>query len=199
MTGLLEVRDLTVRLAMDDGPREVLTGISLDIAEGEAMGLVGESGSGKSMTAKAIARLLPRGAETSGLVSFAGTDVLALSGDIHLGSQPGQFFVQSDARRIDRVGVRTGAVTRPGPFRASGNSAAWGVRRRPRHLGPAPAADRPDGGSPERARSEDHVAGMVLPDARCLDGPVTQSSIVGTSISVGDAVICFDGSNESAH
>ena len=81
MTGLLEVRDLTVRLAMDDGPREVLTGISLDIAEGEAMGLVGESGSGKSMTAKAIARLLPRGAETSGSVSFAGTDVLALSGD----------------------------------------------------------------------------------------------------------------------
>ena len=30
------------------------------------MGLVGESGSGKSMTAKAIARLLPKGAEPTG-------------------------------------------------------------------------------------------------------------------------------------
>ena len=44
------------------------------------MGLVGESGSGKSMTARAIARLLPAGAAVSGQVDFDGTDVLALSG-----------------------------------------------------------------------------------------------------------------------
>jgi oligopeptide/dipeptide ABC transporter ATP-binding protein len=77
---LLEVSDLTVTLAMDAGPREVITGTSLSIAEGEAMGLVGESGSGKSMTAKAIARLLPKGAQTRGSVTFDGTDVLALDG-----------------------------------------------------------------------------------------------------------------------
>jgi oligopeptide/dipeptide ABC transporter ATP-binding protein len=77
---LLEVRDLTVTLAMDAGPREVITGTSLSIAEGEAMGLVGESGSGKSMTAKAIARLLPKGSRTQGSVTFDGTDVLALDG-----------------------------------------------------------------------------------------------------------------------
>jgi len=81
VTALLEVRDLTVRLRMDTGMREVITGTSLEIAEGEAMGLVGESGSGKSMTAKAIARLLPAGAQYGGSVSFEGTDVLALSGD----------------------------------------------------------------------------------------------------------------------
>ena len=80
MSALLEVRDLTVTLQMDAGPREVITGTSLEIAGGEAMGLVGESGSGKSMTAKAIARLLPQGATTTGSVSFDGTDVLALSG-----------------------------------------------------------------------------------------------------------------------
>jgi len=78
---LLEVRDLTVRLQMDAGMREVITGTTLSIAEGEALGLVGESGSGKSMTAKAIARLLPKGAETDGAISFDGTDVLALGGD----------------------------------------------------------------------------------------------------------------------
>ncbi|MCA0330468.1 MAG: ABC transporter ATP-binding protein [Actinobacteria bacterium] len=81
MSALLEVRDLTVQLKMDSGMREVITGTSLTIAEGEAMGLVGESGSGKSMTAKAIARLLPDGADVQGSVTFDGTDVLALDGD----------------------------------------------------------------------------------------------------------------------
>jgi oligopeptide/dipeptide ABC transporter ATP-binding protein len=77
---LLQVNDLTVRLKMDAGLREVITGTSLEIDEGEALGLVGESGSGKSMTAKAIARLLPEGSQTDGTVSFDGTDVLALTG-----------------------------------------------------------------------------------------------------------------------
>ena len=78
MSALLEVSDLTVRLKMDSGAREVITGTSFTIGAGEAMGLVGESGSGKSMTAKAIARLLPKGAETLGGVTFDGVDVLAL-------------------------------------------------------------------------------------------------------------------------
>ena len=81
MSDLLTVTDLTVRLKMSTGMREVITGTSLTIAHGEAMGLVGESGSGKSMTAKAIARLLPDGAETLGSVTFDGVDVLALTGD----------------------------------------------------------------------------------------------------------------------
>ena len=81
MSALLEVRDLTVRLQMDAGMREVITGTTLSIAQGEALGLVGESGSGKSMTAKTIARLLPKGAETDGAITFDGTDVLALEGD----------------------------------------------------------------------------------------------------------------------
>jgi oligopeptide/dipeptide ABC transporter ATP-binding protein len=81
MSALLEVHDLTVELQMDSGPREVITGTSLEISAGEAMGLVGESGSGKSMTAKAIARLLPDGAKVTGSVTFDGTDVLALTGD----------------------------------------------------------------------------------------------------------------------
>ena len=80
MTALLEVGDLTVRLRLGDEHREVITGTTFQIAAGEAMGLVGESGSGKSMTAKAIARLLPAGAQVSGSVTFDGADVLALQG-----------------------------------------------------------------------------------------------------------------------
>jgi oligopeptide/dipeptide ABC transporter ATP-binding protein len=79
MSALLEVRDLTVRLRLGAELLEVITGTTLDIDSGESVGLVGESGSGKSMTAKAIARLLPAGAEVTGQVTFGGADVLALS------------------------------------------------------------------------------------------------------------------------
>jgi len=80
MSTLLHVRDLTVQLRLGTGLREVISGTALEIGAGEAIGLVGESGSGKSMTARAIARLLPTGAQVSGQVTFDGTDVLALTG-----------------------------------------------------------------------------------------------------------------------
>jgi oligopeptide/dipeptide ABC transporter ATP-binding protein len=74
MSGLLEVDGLTVRLPAGN----VLRDVSLSIGPGEALGLVGESGSGKSMTAKAIARLLPPGAVASGSVTFDGRPVFDL-------------------------------------------------------------------------------------------------------------------------
>jgi oligopeptide/dipeptide ABC transporter ATP-binding protein len=80
MSALLRVTDLTVRLRLGEELHEVISGSTLEIGAGEAMGLVGESGSGKSMTARAIARLLPQGAQVSGQVDFDGTDVLALDG-----------------------------------------------------------------------------------------------------------------------
>ena len=61
-SALLSVDGLTVRLPAGN----VLRDISLSIGPGEALGLVGESGSGKSMTARAIARLLPSGAVLRG-------------------------------------------------------------------------------------------------------------------------------------
>jgi len=77
---LLEVEHLTVRLPVEGESRAVLRDVSLEIAEGEALGLVGESGSGKSMTALAIARLLPPGAEVDGEVRYRGTSVSGLRG-----------------------------------------------------------------------------------------------------------------------
>jgi oligopeptide/dipeptide ABC transporter ATP-binding protein len=77
---LVEVEGLTVELPVEGRLRTVLRDVSLAIGPGEALGLVGESGSGKSMTARAIARLLPPGARQQGAVRFDGHDVLSLRG-----------------------------------------------------------------------------------------------------------------------
>jgi oligopeptide/dipeptide ABC transporter ATP-binding protein len=77
---LLDVANLTVQLPVGKALRPVLRDVSLDLRAGESLGLVGESGSGKSMTARAIDRLLPPGAQVSGTVTFDGADVATLSG-----------------------------------------------------------------------------------------------------------------------
>jgi peptide/nickel transport system ATP-binding protein len=52
--------------------------VSLDILEGETLGLVGESGCGKSTTARAMIQLPP---PTSGTVVFEGQDLTKLKGE----------------------------------------------------------------------------------------------------------------------
>jgi oligopeptide/dipeptide ABC transporter ATP-binding protein len=77
---LLAVDGLTVLLPVEGSSRAVLRDVSLTVRAGEAVGLVGESGSGKSMTARAIDRLLPRGAQVHGQIRFRGRDVSELAG-----------------------------------------------------------------------------------------------------------------------
>ncbi len=63
------------------GATEAVRGLSLEIAEGESLGLVGESGSGKSVTALAILGLLGEAACVAGRIEFDGRDLLALGPD----------------------------------------------------------------------------------------------------------------------
>ena len=82
MTAALSIRDLSITFARQGAvgdPDWVLDRIALDVRQGEILALVGESGSGKSITALAIMGLLPSRARiTSGAITFAGRDILAL-------------------------------------------------------------------------------------------------------------------------
>ena len=76
---LLEVTDLRVAIARGDDEIRPVDGVSFSIRQGQTFALLGESGCGKSMTALALARLLPdTGQICGGSVHLAGEDVLAL-------------------------------------------------------------------------------------------------------------------------
>ena len=77
---LLSVNALTVHFDTDEGVVEAVNDVSLDIRQGEIVGLVGESGSGKTVTAQSILRLVPRPPArfVKGSAIFNGEDLLAL-------------------------------------------------------------------------------------------------------------------------
>ncbi|WP_231637100.1 ABC transporter ATP-binding protein [Microbacterium sp. No. 7] len=75
---LLQVRDLHAYIGTPRGVVKAVDGVSLDVAEGQALGVVGESGSGKSVMARAIMGLMPHWSGRTGEVIFQGRDLLSL-------------------------------------------------------------------------------------------------------------------------
>jgi peptide/nickel transport system ATP-binding protein len=79
---LLEVRDLKVSFRTEDGTVRAVDGVSLEVAEGETLGIVGESGSGKSVTMMSVIRLInDPNARFEGEVLYKGRDLMKLSQD----------------------------------------------------------------------------------------------------------------------
>nr|XP_061806046.1 oligopeptide transport ATP-binding protein OppD-like [Nerophis lumbriciformis] len=78
---MLSVRDLTVRFDTHHGNVRAVDGVSLELEEGETLGLVGESGSGKSVTNLAIMGLIPQppGVIEKGEVLYNGQDLMKLA------------------------------------------------------------------------------------------------------------------------
>ena len=78
-TALLRADDLVVEFPASGGRVvSAVAGISLDVVEGETLGLVGESGCGKSTTGRALIQLPP---PTSGKVQFDNVELTSLKGN----------------------------------------------------------------------------------------------------------------------
>lgn len=113
---MLEIRDLHVRFLNRD--REAVAGVTLQIDDGEIVGLVGESGSGKTVTAMSIAGLLPRKqCVFSGDIRLNGKDLLhARRSELRKlhGKEIGVVFQEpmSAMDPLMRVGEQVGEVLR---------------------------------------------------------------------------------------
>ena len=75
---IISLKDVSLRLAGNAGPVEVLQDISLEVAAGETLGLVGPSGSGKSSLLMLLGGLEKA---TGGRVNVLGNDLTALDED----------------------------------------------------------------------------------------------------------------------
>jgi peptide/nickel transport system ATP-binding protein len=80
-TPLLEIKNLHVWFEVFGGVLKVLDGVSLEVREGEKVGVVGETGCGKTVTMKAMMGVLPMppGRIPKGEILFQGKDILKMS------------------------------------------------------------------------------------------------------------------------
>jgi peptide/nickel transport system ATP-binding protein len=76
---LLSIKELTVEYRTEKGPLRAVDKVSLDIEEGEVLGLAGESGCGKSTMAHSILRILPSTTRVAGKIELDGQDVLEMN------------------------------------------------------------------------------------------------------------------------
>jgi peptide/nickel transport system ATP-binding protein len=67
---VVQVKDLSIKIKLDEGVLTPLRGVSFAIRENETLGLVGESGCGKSLTSKAIMGINDKKCVTDGEINF---------------------------------------------------------------------------------------------------------------------------------
>ena len=76
---LLEVKDLKVRFATEDGVVRAVDGVDFELDRGKVLGIVGESGSGKSVTAMTLLGLTrDKNTRFEGEVDYKGNNLLEM-------------------------------------------------------------------------------------------------------------------------
>ena len=82
MAPLLEITDLEVSFATDEGVVQAVDGVSLSLDAGEIVAVVGESGSGKSVTALTVMGLTRSpNVRFGGTIEYQGTELVGASDD----------------------------------------------------------------------------------------------------------------------
>ena len=78
---ILEIKNLTFSFRTYGGVVKSVRDVSLDVREGEILGIVGESGCGKSVTSQCILRLNPEptGFFEGGSILYKGEDIVQKS------------------------------------------------------------------------------------------------------------------------
>ncbi|MBO1414138.1 dipeptide/oligopeptide/nickel ABC transporter permease/ATP-binding protein [Streptomyces sp. FH025] len=178
---VLQVEDLHVELPTPDGVIRAVRGVGLALRPGEIVGLVGESGSGKSLTALAIADLLPYNARVSRrTLRLLGADLAGLTPkerDRHLATGLAVIF-QNPASALNpslRIATQLTETVRAhrGASRAQAASEAADALRRVA-LAPALLRSRPhqlSGGQRQRVMIASGL--MVRPGLIIADEPTT--------------------------
>ncbi len=119
---VLRVDDLRVGYRLGGEAVEIVSGVSLELARGEALGLAGESGCGKTTTALAIMRLLDPGLELlGGSVGLATGDGIV---HLHRRSERGM----RDLRHSELSLVFQGSLTALDPVRRVSRQIAAAIR-----------------------------------------------------------------------
>ena len=65
---IIEIRNLAVHFATDEGIVKSVDGVDLNIKKGRTLGIVGESGCGKSVTSQALLRIVPGSGKVTGQI-----------------------------------------------------------------------------------------------------------------------------------
>lgn len=112
---LLQASDIHVRFDVEGEIHHAVRGVSIEVAEGQTVGLVGESGCGKTVSMLALVGLLASNAEVSGRITYRGNLIKSHAELVALrGSTIGMVFQDSMStlNPLLKVGVQVGEAVR---------------------------------------------------------------------------------------